>query len=50
LYEETYGLIPAFIAIAIALGYDGLVGGAIVFVGVATGFAAATINPFTGKA
>lgn len=47
MYEETYGLIPAFIAIAIALGYDGLVGGAIVFVGVATGFAAATINPFT---
>lgn len=47
MYEETYGLIPAFIAIAMALGYDGLVGGAIVFVGVATGFAAATINPFT---
>jgi uncharacterized ion transporter superfamily protein YfcC len=47
MYEETYGLIPAFIAIAIALGYDGLVGGAIVFVGVATGFASATINPFT---
>ncbi len=47
MYEETYGLIPAFIAIAIALGYDGIVGGSIVFVGVATGFAAATINPFT---
>ncbi|HOX32316.1 MAG TPA: Na+/H+ antiporter NhaC family protein [Spirochaetales bacterium] len=47
MYEETYGLIPAFIAIAITLGYDGLVGGAIVFVGVATGFAAATLNPFT---
>ena len=47
MYEEAYGLIPAFIAIAITMGYDGLVGGAIVFVGVATGFAAATINPFT---
>lgn len=47
MYEEVYGLIPAFIIIAITLGYDKLVGGAIVFVGIATGFAAATINPFT---
>lgn len=47
LFEEVYGLIPAFVGIAIALGYDGLVGGAIVFVGVATGFAGAMINPFT---
>jgi len=47
MYEETYGLIPAFIIIAITLGYDRLVGSAIVFVGVATGFAAAILNPFT---
>ena len=47
MFEETYALIPAFIVIAIALGYDRIVGGAIVFVGVATGFAAATLNPFT---
>lgn len=47
MYEEVYGLIPAFIVIALTLGYDKVVGGAIVFVGVATGFAAATINPFT---
>ncbi len=47
MYEETYALIPAFIIIAMTLGYDRIVGGAIVFVGVATGFAAATINPFT---
>lgn len=47
MFEETYALIPAFIVIAIALGYDRVVGGAIVFVGVATGFAAATLNPFT---
>lgn len=47
MYEETYGLIPAFIVIAVTLGYDRIVGGAIVFVGVATGFAAATLNPFT---
>lgn len=47
MYEETYGLIPAFMVIAITLGYDRLVGGGIVFIAVATGFAAATINPFT---
>ncbi|MBM7713934.1 putative ion transporter superfamily protein YfcC [Bacillus thermophilus] len=47
LYEEVYGLIPVFIGVAIALGYDAIVGGAIVFVGVATGFAAALTNPFT---
>ena len=47
MYEETYALLPAFIIIAMTLGYDRIVGGAIVFVGVATGFAAAIINPFT---
>ncbi|MGI6719983.1 MAG: YfcC family protein [Anaerovoracaceae bacterium] len=47
MFEETYGLIPAFMIIAVTLGYDRIVGGAIVFVGVATGFAAAILNPFT---
>lgn len=47
LYEETYGLLPAFMGISIALGYDALVGGAAVILGTATGFAAATLNPFT---
>ena len=47
MYEEVYALVPAFIVIAMTLGYDRIVGGAIVFVGVATGFAAATLNPFT---
>lgn len=47
IFEEVYGLIPVFIGIAVALGYDTVVGGAIVFVGVATGFAAATTNPFS---
>lgn len=47
LYEETYGLLPAFMGISIALGYDALVGGAAIVVGTATGFAAATLNPFT---
>lgn len=47
LYEETYGLIPPIIAIALSLGYDRIVGGAMLYVGLATGFAAAMVNPFT---
>ena len=47
MFEETYGLIPVFISIAMALGYDALVGGSVIYLGVAVGFAAATINPFT---
>ncbi|MDR1965955.1 MAG: TIGR00366 family protein [Synergistaceae bacterium] len=47
MWEEIYGLIPAFVAIAIAMGYDGLTGGAVLVLGVGTGFAAATTNPFT---
>lgn len=47
LYEEVYGLLPAFMGIAIALGYDALTGGAAVVLGVVTGFSAATLNPFT---
>lgn len=47
LYEETYGLLPAFMGISMALGYDALVGGAAIIVGAATGFASATLNPFT---
>lgn len=47
IFEEVYGLVPVFIGISVGLGYDILVGGAIVIVGVATGFAAATTNPFS---
>lgn len=47
LTEETYGLIPVFVSVAMALGYDAIVGGAMVYIGVATGFASATLNPFT---
>ena len=45
--EETYGMFPIFIGLATALGYDAIVGGAIVSIGASTGFAAATLNPFT---
>lgn len=47
MFEETYALIPAFIVISITLGYDRIVGGAIVYLGVSTGFSAAILNPFT---
>ena len=47
LFEETYGLIPVFMSMAVMLGYDAIVGGSIIYIGVAVGFAAATINPFT---
>lgn len=47
IFEETYGLVPVFVGIMMAMGYDSLVGGAVVYVGVATGFAAALTNPFS---
>ena len=47
IFEETYGLVAVFVGIGIALGYDALVGGSVVYVGVATGFAAAITNPFS---
>lgn len=47
MFEETYGLLPVFISMACMLGYDAIVGGSIIYIGVAVGFAAATINPFT---
>ena len=47
LFEETYGLIPIFMAIATVVGYDAIVGSSIIYLGVAVGFASATINPFT---
>lgn len=40
-------MLPIFISIGVALGYDAIVGGSIVYVAVSVGFAAATINPFT---
>lgn len=47
LAEETFGMFPVCISLALALGYDKIVGGAIVYLAVFTGFAAATFNPFT---
>ena len=46
-FETVYGLIPIFVALAIALGYDALVGLSMSAMAVAVGFASATTNPFT---
>lgn len=45
--EATYGMIPAFIGIAVALGYDAMVGLCMVELAVFTGFYCSTMNPFT---
>lgn len=45
--EEFIPLIPVFLIVAQRLGYDRIYGMAMVEVGAATGFAAATLNPFT---
>lgn len=46
-WDTIYGLIPIFVGLAIALGYDALVGLAMSGMAVAIGFASATTNPFT---
>lgn len=45
--EESIPFVLIFIPLALALGYDSIVGVAIPFVGAAAGFAAAFFNPFT---
>ncbi|EJW94657.1 C4-dicarboxylate anaerobic carrier, partial [gut metagenome] len=47
IYEEVYGLFPVFVGIFVALGYDAVVGGAVIFLGVSLGYAAGTTNPYT---
>jgi len=46
-YEEIFAFVPIFVSIAIALGYDAMVGLAISVFPVGIGFASATVNPFT---
>lgn len=47
LFEEMLPFIPIFIGISIAMGYDALVGLAIVAVGIGMGYSGAFMNPFT---
>ena len=46
-FEELIAFIPIFISLAIALGYDTVVGLGMSLVAVGIGFASGTINPFT---
>lgn len=45
--EEYLPFVPVLVALAIALGYDALVGVAIVTIGYSVGYGVAMINPFT---
>ena len=47
LFEETFPFIPIFVGIACAMGYDAIVGLAIVAVGAGLGYSGAVMNPFT---
>ncbi len=46
-WDTIFGLIPIFVGLAMALGYDAMVGLAMSGMAVAIGFASATTNPFT---
>ena len=45
--DTVWGLVPIFIAVAIAFGYDAIVGVCMCYGAVSVGFASATTNPFT---
>lgn len=47
LFEEWFPFVPVFVGISIAMGYDAVVGMAIVALGAGMGYSGATINPFT---
>lgn len=47
LFEEWFPFVPVFAGIAIAMGFDAVVGMAIVAFGAATGYSGAMMNPFT---
>lgn len=46
-FEEFFPFIPIFVGISIAMGYDAIVGLAIVALGAGLGYSGATMNPFT---
>ncbi len=47
MFEETFGFLPLFVGMAIAMGYDAIVGLATVGLAIGIGFTAAVMNPFT---
>ncbi|MDR3076870.1 MAG: TIGR00366 family protein, partial [Synergistaceae bacterium] len=46
-FEEMFAFIPLFVAIAISMGYDALVGMSIVALGIGIGYSGSCLNPFT---
>ncbi len=46
-FEEALPFIPIFVGITIAMGYDAIVGLAIVALGIGIGYSGAVMNPFT---
>jgi uncharacterized ion transporter superfamily protein YfcC len=46
-FEESLPFIPIFVGIAIAIGYDAIVGMGIIALGVGMGYSGAVMNPFT---
>ncbi|WP_294148563.1 YfcC family protein [uncultured Clostridium sp.] len=46
-FEEMFPFIPIFVGISIAMGYDAIVGLAIVALGTGLGYSGAVMNPFT---
>lgn len=46
-FEEAFPFIPIFVGISMAMGYDALVGLAIVALGTGLGYSGAVMNPFT---
>ena len=46
-YEEMIAFVPIFVSLALALGYDTIVGLGMSLIAVGVGFTSATINPFT---
>lgn len=44
--EEMFPFVPIFVSIAIAMGYDAIIGMAIVGLGTGIGYSAAVVNPF----
>ena len=47
MFEETYPFIPIFVGIATAMGYDAIVGMAIIGLAAGIGYSGAAMNPFT---
>jgi uncharacterized ion transporter superfamily protein YfcC len=46
-FEESLPFIPIFVGIAIAMGYDAIIGMGIIALGVGMGYSGAAMNPFT---